>query len=92
MTRLRPYALALGVLALVGLGVPALACPFCAQERGRTLVDDFAKAQVVVYDAIRKLGTQKSVVPYMQTRDELYEVLGYHAYESKLDELFGKKS
>ena len=51
-----------------------------------------AKAQVVVYDAIRKLGTQKSVVPYMQTRDELYEVLGYHAYERKLDELFGKKS
>ena len=51
-----------------------------------------AKAQVVVYDAIRKLGTQKSVLPYMQTRDELYEVLGYHAYERKLDELFGKKS
>jgi methylisocitrate lyase len=50
-----------------------------------------AKAQVVIYDAIRKQGTQKSVVPYMQTRDELYEVLGYHAYERKLDELFGKK-
>ena len=48
-----------------------------------------AKAQAVVYDAIRREGTQKSVVPYMQTRAELYEVLGYHDYEKKLDELFG---
>jgi methylisocitrate lyase len=51
-----------------------------------------AKAQAVVYDAIRRQGTQKSVVPYMQTREELYGVLGYHAYEEKLDELFGKAS
>jgi methylisocitrate lyase len=51
-----------------------------------------AKAQVVVYEAIRRHGTQQSVVPYMQTRAELYEVLGYHEYEKKLDELFGKGS
>ena len=51
-----------------------------------------AKAHTVVYEAIRKQGTQKSVVPYMQTRDELYDVLGYHEYEKKLDELFGKES
>jgi methylisocitrate lyase len=49
-----------------------------------------AKAQVVVYAAIRREGTQKSVVPYMQTRAELYEVLDYLAYEKKLDELYGK--
>ncbi len=49
-----------------------------------------AKAHVVVYDAIRRQGTQQSVLPYMQTRAELYEVLGYQEYESKLDELFGK--
>jgi methylisocitrate lyase len=49
-----------------------------------------AKAHEVVYAAIRREGTQKSVVPYMQTRAELYEVLGYHDYERKLDELFGK--
>jgi len=49
-----------------------------------------AKASVVIYEAIRKSGTQKAVVPYMQTRAELYEVLGYHEYEKKLDELFGK--
>ena len=49
-----------------------------------------AKAHEVVYGAIRREGTQQSVVPYMQTREELYEVLGYHDYERKLDELFGK--
>jgi methylisocitrate lyase len=51
-----------------------------------------AQAQVVVYEAIRREGTQKSVVPAMQTRAELYQVLGYHEYERKLDELFGKTS
>ena len=49
-----------------------------------------ARAHEVVFGAIRREGTQKSVVPYMQTRAELYEVLGYHQYEQKLDELFGK--
>jgi methylisocitrate lyase len=50
-----------------------------------------AKAHEVVFGAIRREGTQKSVVPHMQTRAELYEVLGYHEYERKLDELFGTK-
>jgi len=49
-----------------------------------------AKAHEVVYGAIRREGTQKSVVPYMQTRAELYEVLGYHDYERKLDELYSQ--
>ncbi|HYB32814.1 MAG TPA: methylisocitrate lyase [Steroidobacteraceae bacterium] len=49
-----------------------------------------ARAQVAVYEAIRRLGTQRSALPDMQTRAELYEVLGYHQYERKLDELFGK--
>lgn len=43
-----------------------------------------------VYSALRHEGTQRSVLALMQTRDELYEVLGYHEYERKLDELFGK--
>jgi methylisocitrate lyase len=42
-----------------------------------------------VYSAIRRDGTQKSVVPLMQTRNELYDTLGYLDYEKKLDELFG---
>jgi methylisocitrate lyase len=50
-----------------------------------------AKAHEVVYGAVRREGTQKSVLPYMQPRAELYEVLGYHEYERKLDELFGSK-
>jgi methylisocitrate lyase len=48
-------------------------------------------AALKVYNAIRKEGTQKNVVEAMQTRAELYEVLDYHAYERKLDELFAKE-
>jgi methylisocitrate lyase len=48
-------------------------------------------AALKVYNAIRKEGTQTSVVEAMQTRAELYEVLDYHAYERKLDELFAKE-
>jgi methylisocitrate lyase len=47
-------------------------------------------AALKVYEAIRAEGTQKSVLPMMQTRDELYRYLDYHAYELKLDELFAK--
>ncbi len=47
-----------------------------------------AAAASRVYETIRKDGTQQAVLDTMQTRDELYEVLGYHAYEQKLDELF----
>jgi len=47
-------------------------------------------AALKVYNAIRKEGTQKSVVDAMQTRAELYDFLDYHAYERKLDELFAK--
>jgi len=50
-----------------------------------------ARAQLTVYNAIRTQGTQKSVLDLMQSRTELYEVLGYHDYEKKLDELFGKE-
>ncbi|HYL01920.1 MAG TPA: methylisocitrate lyase [Steroidobacteraceae bacterium] len=49
-----------------------------------------ARAAATVYGAIRREGTQKSVVELMQTRAELYQVLGYHEYERKLDELFGR--
>ncbi len=45
-------------------------------------------AALKVYHAIRSEGTQSNVVSLMQTRAELYEFLGYHAYERKLDELF----
>jgi methylisocitrate lyase len=45
-------------------------------------------AALEVYQAIRRDGTQKNVVAKMQTRDELYKYLDYHAYEQKLDALF----
>ena len=43
-----------------------------------------------VYEVLRKEGTQESVVDTMQTREELYEVLGYREYEDKLDDLFAE--
>lgn len=43
------------------------------------------------YRTLRTEGTQKSVVPRMQTRAELYEFLDYHGYERKLDELFAAR-
>jgi methylisocitrate lyase len=46
------------------------------------------KAALNFYETVRRDGTQKAVVPSMQTRDELYDFLGYHAYEQKLDALF----
>ena len=50
-----------------------------------------SKAALAVYDAIRREGTQKNVVPLMQTRAELYEHLDYHAFEEKLDTIFSKE-
>ena len=48
-------------------------------------------AALKVYETIRAEGTQKSLLPLMQTRADLYKYLGYHAYEQKLDELFAKE-
>ena len=45
-------------------------------------------AAMNVYETIRRHGSQESVLNEMQTRAELYDVLGYYAYEQKLDELF----
>jgi methylisocitrate lyase len=46
------------------------------------------KAALNVYQVIRSEGTQRSVVDTMQTRMDLYDFLGYHEYEQKLDRLF----
>ncbi len=51
-----------------------------------------ANAALNVYRALRERGTQKDVLDTMQTRSELYDVLGYHEYERKLDELFAKET
>ena len=48
------------------------------------------KAALNVYQTLRSEGTQKAVVDTMQTRADLYDYLGYHAYEQKLDALYAK--
>lgn len=47
-------------------------------------------AALKVYETIREEGTQKHVIPMMQTRADLYKYLDYHAYEQRLDLLFAK--
>jgi methylisocitrate lyase len=70
------------VSELAGVGVGLVLYPLSAFRA-------MSKAAEAVYGALRREGTQKSVVDRMQTRAELYHVLGYHEYERKLDELFG---
>ncbi len=48
------------------------------------------KAALNVYKELREKGTQEGVLDTMQTRMELYDMLGYHNYEQKMDELFAK--
>ena len=48
------------------------------------------KAALKVYENLRKSGTQKSSIGEMQTREELYDIINYHSYEKKLDELFSR--
>lgn len=49
------------------------------------------KAAENVYTAIRRDGHQKNVIDTMQTREELYDRIAYHAYEASLDKLFNAK-
>jgi methylisocitrate lyase len=47
-----------------------------------------SRAAERAYAAIRNYGTQRDILDAMQTREELYDVLGYHAYEQLLDRLY----
>ena len=68
---------------LRGVGVDiALYC--CAAYRAMNA------AALKTYETIRRDGTQAAAVPAMQTRDELYRHLDYHAYEDTLDRLFAE--
>lgn len=49
------------------------------------------KAALHFYETVRRDGTQKHIIDTLQTRAELYDFLGYHAYENKLDALFADK-
>lgn len=70
------------VAELAGAGVRLVLYPLSAFRA-------MSQAALAVYETIRKDGTQQGAVSRMQTREELYRVLGYHAYEEKLDQLFG---
>lgn len=48
------------------------------------------KAALGFYETVRREGTQKNIIGQLQTREELYDFLGYHGYEQKLDELFAR--
>jgi methylisocitrate lyase len=71
------------VAELKGAGVGLVLYPLSAFRA-------MSQAALAVYAEIRRAGTQKGILDRMQTRAELYEVLGYHEYEKKLDELFSK--
>jgi methylisocitrate lyase len=71
------------VAELKGAGVALALYPLSAFRA-------MSQAAIAVYAEIRSEGTQAGVIDRMQTRAELYEVLGYHDYERKLDELFSK--
>ena len=49
------------------------------------------KAALGFYETVRREGTQKNIIDTLQTRAELYDFLGYHAYEDKLDSLFAQE-
>ena len=70
---------------LAGQGVGMVLYPLSAFRA-------MSKAALDVYQTIAINGDQKAVVDKMQTRMELYEVLGYHAYENKLDALFDSET
>ena len=69
---------------LAGAGVRLVLYPLSAFRA-------MSRAALGVYGAIRRDGTQRAVVDTMQTRAELYDVLGYHEYERKIDALFGQE-
>ncbi len=49
------------------------------------------KAALHFYERVRRDGSQKHIIDTLQTRDELYDFLGYQAYEEKLDALFAQR-
>jgi len=72
------------VVELRGAGVAMVLYPLSAFRA-------MNKAALNVYTALRRDGTQQSVIDTMQTRMELYGVINYQAYEDRLDQLFARR-
>jgi methylisocitrate lyase len=98
----RAFTRAVDVPVLANLTEFGLTPYFCAKELGAAGVKlvlyplsafrAMSKAALAVYREIIEHGTQKGMLASMQTREELYAVLDYHAYERKLDELFASRN
>jgi methylisocitrate lyase len=96
----RAFTRAIGVPVLANLTEFGLTPLFSCNELGAAGVKlilyplsafrAMSRSALEVYSAIRERGTQKAVVAKMQTREELYTVLDYHAYERKLDDLYAR--
>lgn len=71
------------VAELAGAGVALVLYPLSAFRA-------MSRAAETVYRTVREEGTQATLLDGMQSREELYQVLGYHEYERKLDELFAR--
>jgi hypothetical protein len=78
MTGLRPCALALVVLGLLGLSVPANTCPFCTQELGRTMIEDFGKSSLVIYGTFTNARLKDGFAGEGETDFEIEKVLQPH--------------
>lgn len=73
-----------GVEELASAGVSIVLYPLSAFRA-------MSKAALGVYETIARDGNQKNILHAMQSRDELYDVLGYHAFEERLNRLFGNE-
>lgn len=101
LSHYRRFADATGLPVLANMTEFGVTPLFCTEELAAAGVSlalyplsafrAMSAAALRVYRAIREEGTQKGVVDTMQSRAELYAFLGYHDYERKLDELFGKE-
>ena len=75
---MRPLALALVVLSLLGLSAPANTCPFCTQELGRTMVDDYGKASLVIYGSFTNARLKDGFAGEGETDFQIDQVIKPH--------------
>ena len=71
--------------SLIAIGVALALYPLTAFRAAN-------KAAATAYGTLRRDGTQQGIVGAMQTRVELYESIGYHAFEQRLDALFASNA
>ncbi len=97
----KTFKAAIGVPVLANITEFGKTPLFTTQELGAVGVDivlyccsayrAMNAAALNVYETILTTGTQKELIPQMQSREDLYTYLDYHAYEDKLDALFARE-